>query len=89
MDSKKDRAQVYRQVGPYLGIGIEFIAPILLCLFVGRWLDGKLETAPILMLVGAFLGAATGFYFFIRTVLKLQDNEKQAKEKKIESGEAE
>ena len=67
-----DRTQIYRQVGPYLGIGIEFVAAILLCLFAGRWLDEKFDTNPIFMLIGAFVGAAAGFYNFIRTVLKLQ-----------------
>ena len=74
---KPDMAQVYRQVGPYLSIGVEFAASILLCLFVGRWLDGRLGTYPVLMLIGALLGAAAGFYSFIRTVLRLQEKEKQ------------
>ena len=79
MDSKQSsRAQMYRQIGPYLGIGIEFVVAILLCLFLGQWLDGKWGTGPVLMLVGAFVGAAVGFYSLIRTVLKLQDGEKQA-----------
>ena len=72
--------RVYRQVGSYLGIGIEFVVAILLCFFAGQWLDGKLGTEPVLMLVGAFLGAAAGFYSFIRTVLRLQEAEKRRKE---------
>ena len=70
-------AQVYRQVGPYLSLGVEFVASILLCLFAGRWLDGKFGTDPILMLIGAFVGASVGFYSFIRTVLRLQEKEKR------------
>ena len=76
--------QVYRQVGSYLGIGIEFVVAILLCLFAGRWLDGKLGTEPILMLVGAFAGMAIGFYSFVRTVLRLQKGEGRGTEKEEE-----
>ena len=76
-DSKQSSLGLaYRQVGPYLSLGIEFVASILLCLFAGRWLDGKLGTEPMLMLVGVFVGAAAGFYHFFQTVLRLQEAEK-------------
>lgn len=76
-DSKQSNlARTYRQVGPYLSLGIEFVASILLCLFAGRWLDGKLGTEPMLMLIGVFAGATAGFYNFFRTVLRLQEAEK-------------
>ena len=68
-----ERTRIYREVGPYLGIGIEFVVAILLCLFLGRWLDGKMGTDPMFMLVGAFVGATAGFVAFIRTVMKLQE----------------
>ena len=35
---------------------------------VGWWLDGKLGTAPWLMLVGIALGAAGGFYSMVKKV---------------------
>ena len=69
-----ERTRIYREVGPYLGIGIEFVAAILLCLFAGRWLDSRFGTDPTFMLVGAFVGATAGFVAFIRTVLKMQEN---------------
>ena len=65
--------EVYRQVGPYLGLGVEFAASVLLCLFGGRWLDGKLGTEPAFMLVGVLLGTAAGFYSFIRKALRMGD----------------
>ncbi len=74
-----ERTRIYREVGPYLGIGIEFVAAILLCLFVGRWLDGKFGTDPAFMLVGAFVGATAGFVAFIRTAMKMQEKEGSAK----------
>ena len=80
-DTKRsDLSRVYRQVGPYLGLGVQFVASILLFLFLGRWLDTKLGTTPILMLVGVVFGATAGFYHFFRTVMQLQDKEKREKE---------
>ena len=80
-DTKRsDLSRVYRQVGPYLGLGVQFVASILLFLFLGRWLDTKLGTTPILMLVGVALGTTAGFYHFFRTVMQLQEKDKRDKE---------
>ena len=64
-------ADAYRQVGPLLSLGVQFVASILLCLFAGRWLDEKLGTEPILLLVGVLLGVTAGFYHFFRSVLQI------------------
>ncbi len=71
------QAAAYRKAGPYLNLGIEFAASFLLCFFGGRWLDGKLGTAPYLMLGGLFLGAAIGILNLYRTAIRLQEREKQ------------
>ncbi len=70
-------AAAYRKAGPYLNLGIEFAASILLCLFAGQWLDGKLGTSPFLMLAGLFLGMIVGFLNLYRTAMRLQEREKQ------------
>jgi F0F1-type ATP synthase assembly protein I len=53
----------------YMGLGIELVAPILLGVFVGRWLDGRWGTKPWLLVAGAVLGLVLGFYSFLRSVL--------------------
>jgi ATP synthase protein I len=40
------------------GMGVQFVVAILLCLFVGKWLDARLGTAPWLLILGVFAGAA-------------------------------
>ena len=64
--------RAYRQVGPYLSIGVEFTASILLCLGIGWWIDKRFDTAPVFMLVGAFFGMAVGFYNLYRTVTGME-----------------
>ena len=84
-DSKASAlAQAYRAAGPYLSLGIEFAAAVLLCLFAGHWMDGKLDTSPWLLLVGAFLGAVAGFYNFFRSVIRLQEREQSERKKNAE-----
>ena len=63
-------AQAYRAVGPYLSLGIELMAAILLFFAAGWWLDGKLGTEPFLMLGGALLGMAAGFYHVLKALLR-------------------
>jgi F0F1-type ATP synthase assembly protein I len=43
-------------------IGLELAAAVLVGFWGGWWLDAKLGTAPWLMLLGAGLGLAAGFY---------------------------
>jgi F0F1-type ATP synthase assembly protein I len=45
-----------------MGLGVQFVIAILLCLYAGMWLDAKLKTGPWLMLIGALVGASAGFY---------------------------
>ena len=70
-------ARTYRDVGPYLGLGIQLAATIVICFFIGRWLDQVLNTTPWLMVLGAFIGAAAGLYNFIRIVIELDKKQKE------------
>jgi F0F1-type ATP synthase assembly protein I len=53
--------------------GLEFAVAILLGVFGGQWLDRRLGTGPWLVIVGAFVGAAAGFYNLYRTITTAQD----------------
>jgi ATP synthase protein I len=52
----------------FAGLGIQFVVSILFFLYLGKWIDGKLDTAPAFLIVGVFVGAAAGFYAMIRAV---------------------
>jgi F0F1-type ATP synthase assembly protein I len=47
-------------------LGIFFGVAICIGFFGGRWLDGRLHTAPWLTLVGLLVGVASGFRELIR-----------------------
>ncbi|MCZ7603630.1 MAG: AtpZ/AtpI family protein [Melioribacteraceae bacterium] len=63
--------KTYHDVGPYLGLGTQLAATIVLMFFLGRWLDGKFETDPVLTIAFSFFGGFAGIYNFIKTVLNM------------------
>ena len=56
------RQEVIRASGQFMGHGLTWALSVLLFLAVGGWLDSKLGTSPFLMIIGAFVGGAAGFY---------------------------
>jgi len=62
------------------GIGFYIVACILLGVFAGLWLDGKLDTSPLFIILGLVLGlglAVFGVYRLIRPLMTdKQDREK-------------
>jgi ATP synthase protein I len=55
----------------FIGVGWFVAISILLGVWGGLWLDAKLGTAPIMVLVGLFLGLAVAFYGVYRMLLPL------------------
>lgn len=67
----------YKKVGPYLGLGTQLAATVILMFYIGYWLDKKLNTYPILIIIFSFLGGFAAIYNFIKSVLKLNSNNKE------------
>ena len=67
-----------RSEGPspirFVGIGVELVAPLIVGVFGGRWLDRRFETGPWLLLTGAVLGAVAGMINLIRRGLPPGDS---------------
>lgn len=50
----------------FVGIGVEFVAPVIVGVFGGRWLDRRFGTEPWLLLVLTVLGAVAGMINLVR-----------------------
>lgn len=50
----------------FAGAGFELAGCILLGLFAGQWVDKRLGTAPWLLILGVFIGAAAGIFSMLR-----------------------
>ena len=70
--SAKDSSwpEVMRAVGPYMNIGWVFVVAMGLGIYTGYKADMYFGTEPWLMVVGALLGMAVGFYNFFLVVLR-------------------
>ena len=76
MDKPEDKDQkttssIYKEVGPYLGMGFQLAATVGILVYVGVWLDKKTGRDPLFTLIFAFLGVGIGLYNFIKTVVDL------------------
>lgn len=71
INSQRKLIEGYKKIGPYLGLGTQLAATIILMFFLGYWLDKKFNTYPVLILIFSFLGGFAAIYNFIRSVLKL------------------
>lgn len=69
--------------GQVLGVGLQFAASILLFLFLGSWLDGKLGTSPWLLLLGVLVGSSAGFYsLYYHLVVGQRERDRKRKEQR-------
>lgn len=57
-----DPGDILRATGQFMGLGLAWALSVLFFLGVGAWIDSKLGTSPLLLVLGAFIGAAAGFY---------------------------
>ena len=71
MKSENDQQEVNRKSGLAYAAAISLFAAVVAGLIVGWLLDRWLGTQPWLLVVGLVLGAAAGFYEFIRAASKL------------------
>ena len=65
--------------GPYLGLGLTWALSTLLFLWLGSKADEWLGTDPWLTLIGAFTGAAAGFYYMYRHLMADQARARDAR----------
>jgi ATP synthase protein I len=75
-DKIKNASNFYKEIGPYLSLGLQLALTVTIMVFIGVWLDGKFNTNPILTIVFAFLGVFAGLYNFIKSVLKAGNDKK-------------
>lgn len=58
--------KAFRDTVPFLGLGIQLAATVIVMFFIGQWLDNEWNTGPWLMILFIFLGVAAGFYQFMK-----------------------
>ncbi|MDE6182106.1 MAG: AtpZ/AtpI family protein [Eubacteriales bacterium] len=51
-------------------VGINMIIPIILCVFIGKWIDEKLNTDPLFLIIFIILGVLSSFRNLYVLVIK-------------------
>ena len=69
-DDSSNQQQKFRDIGNYLGLGLQLAVTVGVMVFIGVWLDNKFNTNPWLTVGCSFLGIFAALYSFIKTVLK-------------------
>jgi F0F1-type ATP synthase assembly protein I len=70
--------QILRQVAPYLTMGIQLAAGIVIFFLIGWWLDTRYETSPTFKLIGLCIGSIGGLIKFLKSAVELGKKEKSA-----------
>ena len=74
-------AKSLRDVGPYLGLGLQLAVTIVVSVLIGSWLDKKFSQNFVFTLIAGIFGIAIGLYNLIRTVTYLEKRSKTRNEK--------
>ena len=75
-DKIKQGSNFYKEIAPYVGLGLQLAVTVTVMVFIGVWLDGKFESTPVLTIIFSFLGVFAGLYTFIKSVLKAGNDKK-------------
>jgi F0F1-type ATP synthase assembly protein I len=59
--------EAYKEFGPYLTLGFQLAAAVVLLFFAGDWLDRRYDTSPLFSLLGVGIGTLGGLIKFIRS----------------------
>lgn len=80
-DENSGFAKSIREVGPYLGLGLQLAVTIVAMVLIGSWADKKFDTGYIFTLIGGILGISVGIYNLIKTVNDLDKRNKNVEKK--------
>ncbi len=67
---KQNRANIIKELAPYMTLGLDFAITIGLFALLGYWLDGKYNTTPMWILILSLFGIVVAFYKFFKVVLR-------------------
>ncbi|MEY4609654.1 MAG: hypothetical protein RL625_1871 [Gemmatimonadota bacterium] len=78
----EDSRSALGSVGRFAGLGFQLVASILLFLYGGQWVDRRLGTDPLFLLLGVFIGAAAAIYSMYRSLMAQQRQDEAAQHPK-------
>ncbi len=77
-----EQQKALQETGPYMTLGIQLVLTILAFFGIGYWLDQHFKTGSLWTAIFAGFGAFASLTYFIVTVIQLQKQEDQKRQKK-------
>lgn len=65
-----NRQKSLKEIGPYLNISSQLVAPILLGVGIGYWIDNQHDTGSLWTLTLSVIGVLVGLYNFVKIVVE-------------------
>ena len=72
-----DKGRHFRDIGRAATAGTLLVGSVLIGYVAGEWVDSKLGTNPIFMVVGVFMGMIAGFVELAQMVKQIGDGGKR------------
>lgn len=80
------KKEVYRNMAMITQVGISMLAPIVLCVFIGYWIDEKWGWHTILpLLILGILAGCRNCYLLLKKLIQKDDEPKERKNGEDES----
>jgi len=67
---KNNNRNPFHAMGLMTAIVSQLVGSILIGIFAGRWLDQQWGTSPIFLIIGLFIGLASGTYAMVLSIRK-------------------
>jgi F0F1-type ATP synthase assembly protein I len=82
MPRKPGSANEELNLSTFAGVGLQFAVAIVLFVLLGQWVDRKLGTAPVFLMLGVFVGGGAAFYSLYKRITAAQkaDDERRRRE---------
>lgn len=70
-----------RETAPYMGLGLQLAATIVIMVLLGDWLDKKLDLKYVFTITFALLGIGAGMYNLIKTINVIEKRKAENEQK--------
>lgn len=70
-----------REAAPYMGLGLQLAATIVIMVLLGDWLDKKLDLRYVFTITFALLGIGAGMYNLIKTINVIEKRKAENEQK--------
>jgi F0F1-type ATP synthase assembly protein I len=68
--------ETIRELAPYMTLGIQLAAAVVVFFLIGWWLDTRYGTSPTFRLIGLLIGSVGGMIKFLKSAIELGNKEK-------------